>query len=149
MAHMASEIAVRLALVGKFPELARSPFEITSDQNPFYNCIAWAAGDTENFWWPGVFWPKSAPRKVTRESFVRAFATRGFKPCDSPDLEDGYEKVALYEKDGEPTHAARLLPNGRWTSKLGKFHDISHDLDGLNGDEYGTPVLFLRRATPS
>lgn len=48
--------------------------------------------------------------------------------------------------DGSPTHAARQLPDGTWTSKLGKDVDISHDsLDGLSGDRYGTPALILRR----
>ena len=149
MADVAAELAVRAFLVGKFPGLAQTPFEVTSDPTPIYNCIAWAAGDQQSFWWPGhgsgYFWPPSVPRAVTRDAFIRAFGRLRYRVCLSPDLEDGDEKVALYEFGGEPTHAARLMPDGRWSSKLGQSHDIAHSLDALNGDEYGAPVIFLRR----
>ncbi|MEO5774348.1 MAG: hypothetical protein ABIQ32_09565 [Sphingomicrobium sp.] len=98
------------------------------------------------FWWPGVFWPKSVGKQETRENFVKAFGTKGYRVCDGPDPEEGYEKIALYELDGVPTHAAKLLPDGRWSSKLGSSNDIAHTLEALNGDQYGEPVLFLKRA---
>ena len=53
--------------------------------------------------------------------------------------------MVLYMLDGVPTHAARQLTDGTWSSKLGRFHDISHSIDGLSGNEYGRPVLYLRR----
>ena len=69
--------------------------------------------------------------------------------CSDSSLEAGYEKIAIYVKDGIPTHAARQLGDGRWTSKLGKYEDIEHDsLDALNGDgygEYGRVALFMSR----
>jgi hypothetical protein len=143
---MASEIEVRQRLVKIFPGLSQSPFELTSEPTPSYNCIAWAAGVNDQFWWPGAtMWPKNAKKKVTREAFVQAFATRGFAPCEHPDPEEGFEKIALYERDGEPTHAARQLPDGRWSSKLGQAHDIAHSIEALNGDQYGEPVLYLKR----
>jgi len=49
---------------------------------------------------------------------------------------------------------ARQLPDGFWTSKCGPAEDITHyTLDALesygaaygSGDEYGCPVLFMRR----
>lgn len=143
---MASEIEVRQFLVGKFPGLGQSPFEITSAQDRSYNCIAWAAGQSQKFWWPGFpDWP-SPNRKVTRANFIRVFQKLGYDVCDNPEPEDGFEKIALYEKDGSPTHAARLLADGKWTSKLGQSNDISHSLNALNGDQYGEPTIFLRRA---
>ena len=142
---MASEIAIRLALIGQFPGLAQSQFDITSNPDPFYNCIAWAAGRMDRFWWPGHFWPKGAPKKVTRASFISAFESIGYDVCGGPELENGFEKVMIYECNGEPTHAARLLADGRWTSKLGSSHDIAHTIDSLNGAIYGTPALFMRR----
>jgi hypothetical protein len=39
----------------------------------------------------------------------------------------GWQTIALYSADGELTHAARRLDNGRWTSKLGPDIDIEHD----------------------
>lgn len=61
-------------------------------------------------------------------------------------MEQGYEKVALYvDHDGKPTHAARQLPTGRWTSKLGKIEDIEHELEGIAGSVYGSVAKILKR----
>ena len=49
----------------------------------------------------------------------------------------GVRKVVLYADGNEWTHAARQLPSGRWTSKLGDYEDIEHDtLDGFE-EHYG------------
>lgn len=57
---------------------------------------------------------------MTLQSFVLAFEHLGYRVCTSGMLEEGVEKIALYAaSDGEPTHAARQLANGGWTSKLG------------------------------
>jgi hypothetical protein len=62
------------------------------------------------------------------------------------DLENGYEKVAIYTLNGVPTHAARQLPNGNWTSKLGSEIDIEHNsLDCLNGTVYGKAEIIMKR----
>jgi hypothetical protein len=77
-----------------------------------------------------------------------AYGTLGFEPCDSGEVEEGFEKVAIYtDAGGEPTHAARQLANGRWTSKLGYLEDIEHDLDAVAGTHYGRVRAFLRRPT--
>ena len=130
-----------------FPGLRDSEYRVTSPEAATYNCIAWAAGDSRRWWWPTdkSFWPKGAPRKVTVTAFVRAFGTYGYVPCESPSLEDGFEKVAIYVKDGRPTHAARQLPTGKWTSKLGPLEDIEHSLRAIEGDQYGSVAQILRR----
>lgn len=69
----------------------------------------------------------------------------GYAPCADGSPEAGVEMVAIYVRGGEPAHAARLLPSGHWTSKLGAQEDIEHTLDGLEGTTYGSPVVFLRR----
>jgi hypothetical protein len=57
-------------------------------------------------------------------------------------------KVAIYASGGELTHAARQLPDGQWTSKLGDLEDIEHDtLEALKCEEYGKPVLIMRKAS--
>jgi hypothetical protein len=129
---------------------------VTSPPTRDYNCIAWAAGDTGHWWWPDVdpddeaiFWPPGVVREETLAAFVAAFATLGFAPCSGEAPEPGFEKVALFARDGVPTHAARQLPDGRWTSKLGLREDIAHDLHAVGGDLYGTVVLLLRRVTPA
>jgi hypothetical protein len=117
-----------------------------------YNCIAWAAGDTKNWWWPDEVsepesghWPSGVPRLETLEVFRAAFATLGYLVCDHDQLEAGFEKVALFALAGVPKHAARQLPNGRWTSKLGPMEDIEHSLHDLEGNAYGAVVLVMKR----
>ena len=45
-----------------------------------------------------------------------------------------------------PTHAARQLADGAWTSKLGQAEDIRHiELDHVSGEHYGNPILILQR----
>jgi len=132
-----------------FPDLARTGFRITSTPNPAYNCIAWAVGETTKWWWPDPdgfdYWPPGIPRERTVPAFVQALATVGFSPCDYDSLEPGWEKVAIYATGEGPTHAARQLPIGAWTSKLGPDDDIEHTLMGLCGLAYGSVVEFLRR----
>ncbi|PZU11969.1 MAG: hypothetical protein DI605_01170 [Sphingomonas sp.] len=130
----------------RFPRLEGTHFEITSPCDAVYNCIAWAAGKNQEFWWPGKGnWPPGAPTTDTRLAFIRAFETIGYAACDDGEWEDGFEKIVLYEKLGRPKHAARMLSADRWTSKLGQGYDITHTLDGLNGNQYGKPTLFMRR----
>lgn len=58
----------------------------------------------------------------------------------------GFQKVAFFVgANGVPTHAARQLPSGLWTSKLGEWEDIEHTLHALEGDIYGTVALLLKR----
>jgi hypothetical protein len=123
-----------------------------------YNCIAWAAGECNQPWWPqsyDAYWPPyPAIDEATLLGFVSAFRTRGYEVCKDGSLEQGFEKVAIYMRpnDPEPTHAARQLSNGKWTSKLGDFADITHDtpddVNGFNRDSYGTPQCYLRRRRP-
>lgn len=95
----------------------------------------------------GYHWPPGVPKEVTKSAFIEAYRSIGYEVCDGPSLEAGFEKIALYvDSDDSPTHAARQLPNGNWTSKLGDFEDIEHPtLDCLNGDLYGRPVVYLAR----
>ena len=75
------------------------------------------------------------------------FEARGYVASDTPALEPGYEKVALYvSKEGKVTHAARQLLDGQWTSKLGGQYDVSHTLDALEGPEYGSVAKILKRS---
>lgn len=61
-------------------------------------------------------------------------------------LEQGFEKVALYGSGAEYTHAARQLPSGKWTSKLGKAEDIEHDTpEDVAGGLYGELIEIMTR----
>lgn len=130
-----------------FPSLQAEGFTDESPVTPIYNCIAWAAGDSKKWWWPTnrYYWPNNCPREETIDAFMAMFAALGYEECGSSDLEVGFEKVAIYALNGVPTHAARLRPDGTWTSKLGRNVDIGHTLSGLEGPEYGTVEKFMRR----
>src|SRR6266404_4099638 len=135
----------RLDLEALFPNLRNAVFLITSEPDEAYNCIAHAAGISDIPWWPAaegtpdVYWPSAVVREETLEAFEAAYAVIGYMPCDGPDLEPGFEKIALFaDARGNPTHAARQLSSGAWTSKLGQLDDIEHaTLEALEGDLYG------------
>jgi hypothetical protein len=93
-----------------------------------------------------AYWPVGVPRRVDIDSFVAAFATLGYDRCADERLERGYEKITIYaDMNGVPKHAARQLPSGRWTSKLGPLEDVNHLLYGLVGHEYGDVVIHMKR----
>lgn len=93
------------------------------------------------------YWPPNVARHETIESFIHAYETVGYLPSPDGNLEPGFEKIALYiDPSGTPTHAARQLSDGRWTSKLGDFEDIEHDtVNDVTGPCYGTIACYLRR----
>ncbi len=87
------------------------------------------------------------PRERTRDAFAAAFASLGYAACVGVGPEAGSEKIALFANaEGRPTHAARQLPGGRWTSKLGIAQDIEHGLQDLEGAIYGAVVLVMKPA---
>src|ERR1035438_2199078 len=120
----------------------------TSDASPVYNCIAWAAGDATRWWQPscpGYYWPGEQSLKIG--ALVAVFEALGYQECDDGTLERDVEKVALYVLSDNYTHAARQLPDGSWTSKLGMDEDICHDSpDALAGTDYSQVHCYMRRA---
>jgi hypothetical protein len=134
-----------------FPGLRVSSFRVTSPADPAYNCIAWAGSSDADWWWPlgdaaKTYWPAESPREMTLDAFRKAFESLGYTECKTDSLEAAYEKVALFaDSAGRPTHAARQLATGRWTSKLGQSEDIEHELRALEGEVYGTVALLLKR----
>jgi hypothetical protein len=148
---MENEEMIRRAAERLFPQLCGTGYRLTSPFDPVYNCIAWAAGRTTEWWWPigevddKKFWPPGVPQEETIPAFVQAFQTLGYEESPNAEAVVGIEKVALYALNDMPTHAARQLLTGIWTSKLGKSVDIEHVLTGLEGTEYGRVVFVLQR----
>lgn len=134
-----------------FPNLHRHKYVETSPAVRRYNCIAWAVHVDTKWWWPdavGVYyWPPNVPRNESVVAFTQAFATRGFVPSSSGAFESGKEKIVLYvDRSGKPTHAARQLTDGSWTSKLGESIDIMHvDEHCLTGPVYGQVSCYFER----
>src|SRR5207302_1388846 len=97
---------------GVFPALRNTSWNITSLPTRTYNCIAWAAGDLQRWWWPDFhlqyYWPELVPRELTLERFIQAFGLFAYSRCSDGSFDPAFEKVAIYASaDGKPTHAAR------------------------------------------
>jgi len=102
-----------------------------SPKDLHYNCVAWAMGDNSKWWWPagGYYWPVSKPSVLTVGTFIELFELIGYECCDNGRLEDGYNKIAIFsDNQQKPTHVAKQLPSGLWTSKLGANIDVEHEL---------------------
>ena len=132
------------------PNLKDGNWTCKSPYKRRYNCIAWAAGDDQNWWCPLVYWPDGVDRDDTIDAYLDAFRTVGYEECADASLEEGFEKVALFAVTAAgrliPQHAARQLPDGRWTSKIGRAEDIEHDsLEAVTCDDYGVPVRYMKR----
>jgi hypothetical protein len=134
-----------------FRRLTEHNHRVTSPSTPDYNCIAWAAGDTNRWWQPGGFWPTAPhPDDYGLGILVEAFHDMGFEECGDGEVEAGYEKVALYGSGFFYTHASRQLSSGKWTSKLGRSEDIEHDSpDDLTEGIYGEVQQYMRRPIAS
>jgi len=133
-----------------FPNLNSTNSRPTSPYDEDYNCIAWAAEDTDYWWWPDAmgqkYWPTEVPREETLAAFVRAYGIQGYiERCDAT-VEQGKQKIAIYTaSNGKPKHAARQIPDGWWASKLGQLIDIEHEFAALDGPAYGTVAVILAR----
>lgn len=92
-----------------------------------------------------AYWPPKAPRKETLGAFELAYRTLGYRRCENGEPESGFEKIAVFTDGPAPTHAARQLPGGKWTSKCGYSFDIKHELDAVGGGLYGQVALFMKR----
>ena len=138
----------RQTLAAAFPRLAREAYQIVGEPTRRFNCIAYAAGDTNEWWEPtgGRYWPDHATRTQRIEGLVEVFGGLDYEQCGDSGLEAGYEKVALYETHGGFTHAALQTPNGRWRSKMGQGPLIEHlSPESLAGGPYGSPTIHMRR----
>lgn len=131
-----------------FPRLATVKHDQTSPVDTTYDCVAWAAEKTDKWWWPDRrgYWPPGVTREETLEAFIAAFMSLGYAPCDNSFLEAETQKIAIYVNGDKPTHAARQLPDGTWTSKVGRLEDIRHEsLEAIEGEFYGSVAQVMSR----
>lgn len=135
-----------------FPHAVSEGYRETSPQDRKYNCIAWADEINNRFMWPakyGFYWPQGILNEESLNAFIDLYQSSGYQKF-SPQTEvfdPEYIKVAIYvNTQGTPTHAARQLLNGKWTSKLGPYKDIEHEnLKALEDSDYGTVGIILRK----
>jgi hypothetical protein len=136
-----------------FPTLCVTGYRVESPKDVSYNCIAYVVGDKTRHWSPtvlpipGYYWPPNARRDDHPDALKSVFEAEGYEICTDGDLEEGYEKIALYvDKNGEWTHAAKQEINGEWSSKLGDEEDIRHKTPHCFSDAiYGEIAYFMRR----
>lgn len=137
----------------KLPKLRPDNYRHASEATARYNCLAFANGDSRHLWEAGMHggryaWPLGIPD--TLDGWTKIFTDQGYELTDKRDIEEGFEKVAIYVdlEDLLPSHVA--ITDGRvWKSKIGRLQDIEHTtLDLLEGDrywEYGIVERVLRR----
>jgi hypothetical protein len=131
---------------GEFENLARLGYELTSEPDEAYNCIAYAAGVNDEWWDPFGVWPDGVPQEDTVDALVEVYRRHGFEICPNGDHENRFDKIAIYAIEGSFQHAAKLLDDGTWSSKLGPDDDIAHrELAALEGAAYGHVAVYMRR----
>lgn len=156
----------RRKLIAVFPNLEdeRDVFHIKSPETGSYNCIAWAMGFDDR--WvdyildrPKKWWPKEVNMDWHPDSLIKAFCAVGFEQCEDDKCEEEYDKVALYKVRPyfEPlsgkwidewgwAHAAKVVGEGRYHSKIGESFDIYHRNGNVfEGTSYGIIYCFMRR----
>ncbi|HAI76621.1 MAG TPA: hypothetical protein DCM08_10270 [Microscillaceae bacterium] len=137
-------------VVKEFPHTEKEPFEITSPETDQYNCLAWAMHDSQR-WWDTAdddFWIE-ANRDNLLQTVIEVCQKLGFQVCEDEQLEEGYEKIALFSNDKQYcAHVARQLNNGKWTSKLGQSFDVIHSIFAIENGIYGNAAIFLKKPKP-
>lgn len=143
-------------MLSAFPRLKTdSFFTVTSCASSVYNCVAWAMGLSDRWvspnpaFAPGIWWPQCVNRSSSIESLIEAFECMGFCECADDLPETGFDKVALYKnpKNNEWTHAARVLSENVYHSKIGSNCDIHHGKQSFNETQYGKICVYMKRAT--
>lgn len=132
----------------------------TSPATRRYNCLAWALGDTSKAWAPHgsprrrecdgtrTYWPEGAPSLDELGSYAAVLKRQGFRPCEDEESRPGWTKIVLYVERSRGVdlvhHAARQLPSGKWTSKVGELIDVEHDAPGALWLLYARPEADTR-----
>ena len=142
---------IRENLIGIFgkPLEDDKQFVVNSSDTFSYNCIAWAMGMDDR--WvdhqliPWHWWPSGVQRNNSKQALIDAFAALGFEETTNPSYEQGYEKVALYAKGDEWSHAAKIIDSLKLHSKFGALNDAFHSGGDSLSIRYGYIYAYMRR----
>lgn len=139
-------------LYAQYPRLRASGHRITSPFDDEYNCVAWIERAFTSWVEPGIQWPPGVPTPLGSsdlDCYIALFRLWGFEDAESPDLEPGFLKIAIYANGQEFEHVAKQLPSGAWSSKGGNLCDFRHEqLEALNNCgvmKNATVVKYMRR----
>jgi hypothetical protein len=120
-----------------------------SDENFNVNCLAYAMGDSSNWWEPpngqGQYWPDGFDEDTSVKTIEKILKLHGY----TEEIEIGTmpteDAIAIYGDGKEWMHFAKFS-NGTWSSKLGDGHDVDgHSLEHLVGHIYGGVCKILSR----
>ncbi len=128
-----------------YPTSSATPYELKKPKP--YNCIAHALEVKDGCYWPqdDAKWFDGIPRDGTLDSITEAFSRQGYALCNDGNLKRGIQKIAIYMGPDGPTHVARQLASGQWTSKIGVNIDARHTLADLRSPLYGKASIFMAR----
>jgi hypothetical protein len=148
-----SKLPQRLAAEDEqcFPGLVKAGYVVTSPKDGTYNCVSLAVGDISKKWDGCYYWPSGVSRSPHLDSLKNVCEQQGFEICGTGDLEDGYEKVALYvDNNGFWAHIAKQVGN-QWCSKLGDEEDVVHPTPHCFSDSvyHWHWVHFMKRRAPT
>ena len=80
-----------------FPQLTAANSRLTSPEDEDYNCLAWAAENSDRWWWPDPqqqsYWPAGVSRDETVGAFADAYGPLGYNERTHATLEAGKPKV--------------------------------------------------------
>jgi len=65
--------------------------------------------------------------------------------CRDSELELGFEKIAIYTRNGLVQHVSRQLASGRWTSKMASGCDAEHVTPEILAGGCWEVSLYMRR----
>lgn len=132
-----------------FPNLKSDKFfRPTSNPTNKFNCIAWAMRLTDRWVDPittaGHWWPcyhKEKNLDSSKEGLILAFEALKFKLCNDLSKEILFDKVALYynPRTNSWTHAARILNENEFHSKIGEAWDIHHGSENRRMENHSNP----------
>lgn len=142
-------------VVDHFPNMDINNVAIDDEDTPEYNCIGYAIGDTNKPWWPRggeggfYYWPETEKdaEKYSVSTFDHLLMTTGHGSItDSEKPEEGYVKLALFTEGDKPTHLARQLADGEWSSKVGAGPLIRHgfDIHEMDNGVYGNVAKIYK-----
>ena len=129
-------------LKGLFPLLNLETTMVRGEASDVYNCLAWTLGITTRWVWP---WPKD--RDATKAEFDALYRKQGLSPGKTGSVAGFGHSISAM------THGARgdrgLVTMPRWSSKLGPYLLIQHELGQLERGGYGNVQGFYSRVQAS
>ncbi|MDU7693201.1 MAG: hypothetical protein E7K04_03025 [Helicobacter sp.] len=133
-----------------FPKLDVDTARETSISTECYNCLAWTLGITNKWLWP-IYHAYLDPTQTTQDDFNRFYHDAGFELTNRSNAEIAAfgaltKQGKLYMTHGAKIYSKQKDLTDKWESKLGAYIRLEHELEGLDGDSYGKPVAFYKKA---